>query len=385
MRIALLSLHYAEYASRLALALADRHEVLLIMRSDNARDELTPQLRSQVQAAVQVREVHIHKMRDPRVLLTGPSINRIIRAFAPDVIHVQEVHPWHSGGTILGFRGRVPLILTVHDPIPHSGSKETTTRGRIIYGPLPWLRRRCDRLIVHGPRMRATLEARDASCAGKVDVVPHGVLGERSAEQGFAAREPGTFLFFGRVQSYKGLVYALDACDTLRARGHQIRLIVAGTGNDLERHRARITAQPWVELIDRYIPAIEVEQLFHRPLATVLPYTDATQSGVAAVALSNCCPVIASAVGDLPEAVLDGQTGLLVPPRDAASLAAAMERVLLDPALAAAMAAAAGRHAAEKLGWPRIAELTEASFSRALAGRTGHCRVAASPVPTGRD
>jgi glycosyltransferase involved in cell wall biosynthesis len=101
----------------------------------------------------------------------------------------------------------------------------------------------------------------------------------------------------------------------------------------------------------------------------VLPYTDATQSGVAAIALANSRPVIASNAGDLPDIVQDGRTGLLVPPCDARSLADAMERLLADEPLRSSLAMEAGRYARDRLLWPRIAELTVGTYQRALESR----------------
>jgi glycosyltransferase involved in cell wall biosynthesis len=144
---------------------------------------------------------------------------------------------------------------------------------------------------------------------------------------------------------------------------------VAGTGPDLTRHRERIAASEWIELIDRYVSATEIAELFRRSAAVALPYTDATQSGVAAIAFANSRPVIASAVGDLPDVVIPGRTGLLVPPCDARALADAMEKVLVDRGLRDSLAAGAGQYARERLSWPRIAELTEETYRRAIEAR----------------
>jgi glycosyltransferase involved in cell wall biosynthesis len=234
-----------------------------------------------------------------------------------------------------------------------------------------YFRRRASRLIVHGPRMKAELERLDKRLAHRVDIVPHGVLGVDGAGCDASACDPATFLFFGRVESYKGLRYLLDANDLLASRGQASRLIIAGTGRDLETHRARLAQSPNIELIDRYVPPTEVSELFRRSTAAVLPYTDATQSGVATIALANSRPVIATAVGDLPDVVIHGQTGLIVPPRDAASLADAMRTLARDRSLCGTLAAGAGRHAKEALSWSRIAEATERAYARAIASHSG--------------
>lgn len=366
MRIALLALHFAEYASRLAVALSAKHEVLLVLRSDNAQDDLPDDLRALLCRTVTVRSLELPRLRDPRLLGTILSINRMLRDFSPEILHVQELHPAYTGWARLSFRRHIPVVLTVHDHIPHSGREfYRGWRWQVVQ----WFRRKATRMIVHGPRMRATLEQLDARVAGRIDVIPHGVVGQANSDGDISGCEPGTFLFFGRIESYKGLRYFLDAGDVLQSRGRDFRLVVAGRGSDLEHQRKRVAATARVELIDRYISTAEVPDLFRRAMVVVLPYTDATQSGVSAMAFSFSRPVIATGVGDLPEVVIDGQTGLIVPPRDAKALADAMERLLLDRRLRDTLATGASRFAKEHLSWPRIADVTHDVYRRAILSR----------------
>jgi len=364
-RIALLALHFAEYASRLAVALPAEHEVLLVLHTSNANDELTADLRHQLEESVDVRYVGIRRRRDPRVLGTSFAINRILRRFSPDVLHVQELDPVLGGWTMLSVRKAVPVVVTVHDPVVHSGTVFLPEHG-FKWRSILWFRRRASRLIVHGPRMRAELQALDPSLAERVDIIPHGWLGQASVNEDPGGSEPATFLFFGRIESYKGLSYLLDAAEILQRRGRHLKVVVAGIGKDLERHRERIAASAWVELIDRYVASTDVADLFRRSTAVVLPYTDATQSGVAAIAFANSRPVIATAVGDLPDVVIHGRTGLIVPPRDGEGLADAMESLLNDPGLCHSLAVGAGQYAKEKLSWSRIAELAARTYRCAI-------------------
>jgi len=367
LRIALVALHFAEYSGRLALALAERHEVLLVLRSDNAHNELSPDLLRQLERKVHLRMFTLPRRRDPRYLLTSSAINRIVADFRPDVLHMQEMRPTILGWTHLYWRRRIPVIVTVHDPVPHSGSD--LGKHSLTWKTITWFRERATRIIVHGPRMREELDALSPGIANMVDIIPHGVLGCPGGPEDINGYEPGTFLFFGRMESYKGLRYLLDAGDILHSRGHDFRLVVAGTGDDLIRYRDRIASSRWVELIDRYIGAAEVPALFRRAMSVVLPYTDATQSGVSAMAFAYSRPVIATDVGDLPEVVIDGRTGLTVPPRDGESLACAMERMLLEHRLRDALAVNATRFAQENLSWPVIARSTSETYLRAVKGR----------------
>jgi glycosyltransferase involved in cell wall biosynthesis len=219
--------------------------------------------------------------------------------------------------------------------------------------------------------MRAELEELDGRIAGRIDVIPHGILGRAGIDDDISGYKPATFLFFGRIEVYKGLRYLLDAGDVLHRRGHDFRLIVAGTGSDLEHHRTRIASTPWVELIDRYISAMEVPVLFRSAMSVVLPYTDASQSGVSAMAFAFARPVIATSVGDVPDIVIDGQTGLIVPPQDGKALADAMETLLVDSRLRDSLAIGATRFAKEKLSWPHIADVTDSSYRRAINAHSG--------------
>jgi glycosyltransferase involved in cell wall biosynthesis len=194
--------------------------------------------------------------------------------------------------------------------------------------------------------------------------IPHGVLGSSVPA---TLAEPSTFLFFGRIESYKGLEFFLKAGTLLVQRGLAPRLIVAGTGSDLELHRAQISRMPWVELVDRRIDADEILDLFARASAIVLPYTDATQSGVAAMAFGFGRPVISTNVGGLPDMVRDGHNGLLVPAKDAEALADAMSRLIASNDLRKSLTSGASAYGSTELSWDLIARQTSAAYESAVA------------------
>ena len=85
-------------------------------------------------------------------------------------------------------------------------------------------------------------------------------------------------------------------------------------------------------------------------------------------------------MGDLPDIVIHGRTGLIVPPCDGKRLADAMENLLGDRGLRDVLAAGAGQYAKEKLSWSRIAELTEGTYCRAIASHRGRDTAESSVV-----
>jgi glycosyltransferase involved in cell wall biosynthesis len=268
---------------------------------------------------------------------------------------------------LLGYS--TPLIVTVHDPVLHSGEGHRVRKSAIHRGRL---RAHADRLIVHGETVREEWRGREPKLSLRLASVPHGVLGDaQGREKTTLPDKPPVFLFFGRIEAYKGLEFALQAGELLASRGFAFRLMIAGTGSALDQHRAQIGQMPWVELIDRRIHADEIPQIFERASAVVLPYTDATQSGVAAMAFGFGRPVIASRVGGLPDVVANECNGLLVPPKNAGALAEAMARFVLSEKIGEQLRNGAMESARGELSWDAIARETSAVYDDARRAR-GH-------------
>jgi len=101
------------------------------------------------------------------------------------------------------------------------------------------------------------------------------------------------------------------------------------------------------------IPDERVARYFGESSVVVLPYIDASQSGVVPIAYSFSRPVVATTVGGLPSVVEDGVTGLLVPPRDERALADALITLLEDEELRHKMGAA-GRSKLEREWAPEV-------------------------------
>ena len=132
-------------------------------------------------------------------------------------------------------------------------------------------------------------------------------------------------LFFGKIRPYKGLRTLLEALALVRPQ-LDFEAVIAGEfytdPRPYKRLARRLGLEEHLVWLDRYIPNEEVPGVFRRADLVVLPYVEATQSGVVPVAYQFGVPVIATRVGGLAEVVRDGETGYLVPPRDPASLAA---------------------------------------------------------------
>jgi len=253
---------------------------------------------------------------------------------------------------ILPLRGRVPLVETVHDVSPHPGDVETR---RIPPQFERILRSQADALIVHSPVLKPLAARRFPVAGERIHVLPHLALNRYAA---IAARRapPGKedrfeVLFFGRIYLYKGLDYLIKATERLQLRVPNLKVTIAGAGADLPRCRALMRSPGLFEIRERFIPDEEAVELFQRADVIALPYIEASQSGVIAMALALGKPVIASDVGDFREMVTGGTPfGLIVPPRDPDALAAAILKMQSAPEMRARFAEAARGLAQGPLG-----------------------------------
>lgn len=167
-------------------------------------------------------------------------------------------------------------------------------------------------------------------------------------------------LFFGLLAPSKGLEDLVEAF-ALAQETCEARLLIAGYPTrsfDLPRLKARIHELGIGEkiLMDlRYIPLEEVGALMGLASVVVYPYRSSTQSGSLQVAYTFGKPVIATAVGGLPESVEDGRSGFIVSAHAPHEMAARISQLVNDPALAQQMGAYAHHLSNTRFAWSTIA------------------------------
>ena len=169
-------------------------------------------------------------------------------------------------------------------------------------------------------------------------------------------RPPARIFGIGRLVEKKGFPTLVRACALLEARGVPFTCEVIGSGPEepLLRETIGNLGLDRVVRLRGGLPLEEVAAEVRRASVVVLPCIVAADGNVDALptvlleAMASGVPVVASAISGVPEIVVDGETGYLVPPGDAAPLADAIERVLRDPG-AADRLGRAGRERAERL------------------------------------
>ncbi len=372
MRIALLVNWHVYYTCELANALAREHEVLFIARpgteeiaADEAELTMDQFLRERLDPRIEVEWLRF-RASDPRGLLEVARLRRRLRAWRSDVLHLQQTWDWRSALLHRAVRGLgIRTAYTVHDVKPHPGDENWTVRalGVLERAHRHW----SDRVIVHSRQLLEDYrQEHGESRARSVRVVPHGAYsGLAAAASRHQAEEAGSggprVLFFGRLSRYKGLDVLIEAAPVVAARVPGVRFVIAGRGEDFTPYRARIDDPELFEIHNRRIDDAELPGLFLGAQVVALPYLEASQSGVAALALAFGRPVVATRVGGLPEMIEDGIHGLIVPPGDSSQLAAALVRLLTEDAFARRCARQARVKARRELSWRAVAKRTAES------------------------
>jgi glycosyltransferase involved in cell wall biosynthesis len=251
---------------------------------------------------------------------------RAIQSLAPDVVHITGVHLWNV--LLIRFLRRtgVPVIHTLHDLDPHIG---------VRFAPLIRLWNRltidsADHLLVHGQVYARRLVAAGYPASRLTSTPLLHLFLSYEAMAGLDQVEVcyGQWgLFFGRLESYKGIPQLMAAERLLPGSPVNVNLVLAGTGSVA----AQIPLSATVELRDRRIGDAEAVDLFRRCGFLVLPYLAATQSALVAAAYYFAKPVIVANSGALAEYVHDGVTGWIVPAADVNALAEAMREALAEP------------------------------------------------------
>lgn len=302
---------------------------------------------------------------------TGLAILKKARKLKPDIIHFET-----TSGRLLWtlplMRNIAPIVISVHDPHPHSG--ESPLKKQIIR----FLSYRIgDRYILHN-RVQVDQFCREFKISTKK--VDHTPLGEYSLYRAYldllSPVDPNLVLFFGRLSPYKGLDTLFEAAPLVCQQLHGARIVVAGRPIP-GYHLPPIPDLPnsgKLEIIQDYIPNHRLAELFQQAAMIVCPYTDATQSGVVMTAYAFWKPVIATRVGGLPEYIEDGVTGALVEPGNPAQLANSIlewHKKLINDDGQQKVANAIQQKCLEEFNWNNIARQTQEIYQRTIEMRHG--------------
>lgn len=226
-----------------------------------------------------------------------------------DVCYVPMLQPWAPLLNLI-FR-KSKLITTLHDPRKHEGRSWARTVIKDLAA------KGSDKVIILSETFREYTVRHFGMENHRIHMIPHGVFDyyEQLAVQNIEPMKARTnFLFFGRIEPYKGLQLLAQAYARLVMEGYDVSLRIAGCGKLGKLHDVFAKLES-VQIDNRFIPDQEVFQYFKGDrIVVVLPYLTATQSGVIPIAMQAGSQVIATDTGGLREQTCDGKYAILCAP-----------------------------------------------------------------------
>jgi glycosyltransferase involved in cell wall biosynthesis len=288
------------------------------------------------------------------------ALRRIVRAFVPDIVHVDS----NIGKfDFLYFRYLRSLgtrvVCTVHEPKPDSGV-DWFDRAR-------W--RAADHLLVHSEvSMAALLEGGVERSkitrifhATYLDICPVSSVSQEEARISLGLPpDARVVLFFGAIRPNKGLDLLIQAFGRIGAADYNAYLVIAGEPQeDFAKYQRQIEGlglRSRTLLSLRYIPFTDFPMYFRAASTVVFPYRRVQQSGVLQIAYAYGRPVVATDVGGLREAVETDRTGVVVRADNVDALAGALRWMLSNASVAEDMGKRGRRLAETKYSWTKTAE-----------------------------
>jgi starch synthase len=322
----------------------------------------------------------------PLVAALSRNVGVLAEPLEVDLVHC---HTWYTqlGGILVKLAHGIPLVITTHSLEPLRPWKREQLGGG--YDVSSWIERTAiemaDAVIAVSQETRADVERLFDVSPERVHVIHNGIdTDEYQPDQGSEAldrfgipRGVPYVLFVGRITRQKGIVHLVRA---LRHLDPGIGVVLCAGAPDtpelateMEAGVAAVQAERsnviWIaEMLDK--PT--VRQLYAHAAVFCCPSVYEPFGIINLEAMACRVPVVASAVGGIPEVVVDGETGRLVPfeaagngsfePRDpdrfARDLASAINELMADPDRREAMGKAGRQRAVERFGWSAIARRT---------------------------
>lgn len=302
-----------------------------------------------------------------------------VSTWVPDVVHGHDWVVAQAAGTISALTG-APLVATVH------ATEHGLYQGHLDSDFSRWRHSvECDLVRTAGRTITCSAAMRDevvdalAADPTRVRVVPNGVHPQAwvgSPDQHRRARadlglsdDTPLLVLVGRLEHEKGAQDAIAAVASMADRTPPPHLALVGEGARRGDLLAQARAQHLQERV--HLPGklsdAEVAALLGAADVALVPSRYEPFGIVALEAMASGTPVVVTTAGGLEEIVVDGVSGLVVPPANPPALARAVSTLLDDPARARALRDAAGQRVHERYTWDRVAAQTAEVYAEVRA------------------
>jgi glycosyltransferase involved in cell wall biosynthesis len=299
----------------------------------------------------------------PLYALAGcQAIRRQLKKRRYDLVHAHWIVP--NGLVAAAARGGVPLAIGLH------GSDVFLAERRGVQNLARWALSRTSLLTGCSPELVERVRALGFPVE-RSRVIPYGVDTEafslRPDRRGIwrerleVPRDAPLLLGVGRMATKKGFQVLIEALPALLEEFADLRVVLAGGGDLLERFRA--ATNRWRDRVHLPGPVLRdtLPDLYRAADVFVLPAVHDARGNVDGLpnvileAMASGLPVVASGISGIPLAVEHGRTGLLVPEGDPGALLAALRDLLRDPVAARTMGERGRRKAEAALTWEAVA------------------------------
>ena len=310
-----------------------------------------------VDAGVPVDGIRLPRDADP---LAFSRVLRVVRRAGPAILHTHLVHG-DAYGLPAGKLARVPVLASTKHGFNTFRERRAFAAGDRALGRL------VDLHIAISAGLAGYLAESEGFDRDSFEIVHYGI---EAGDEPPPLPDAPRLLCAGRLVPIKGHETLLRAFADARAALPALELEIAGDGplrGALENLSRQLGLESAVRFLGRVSP---VTGLYERAALVVVPSLGEGFGMSALEASERARPVIASAVGGLPEIVEDGRTGRLVPPGDQAALAAAIVELATDRGRADELGRAARVRARAEFSLERCADRTDALYRAALARRS---------------
>jgi glycosyltransferase involved in cell wall biosynthesis len=365
---------YAAYSNGLKKAIEKQigEEVGVIASNCGCNDPMDGVFFDKTSDYFELPHLHYWKSTNPvkrwlrntgrQVLYRERAKRYLRRSEGADVLHFQQTLNAYGSNVVfnwLEMESSAARVVTVHELDPF---QTDFPDSNLAYN-------KADRIVVHAGELRDELIKLGVD-AQRIDIVEHGVdIVPESNE----SREGIVFYGGHKLNSSKGLETLARALTIVRERlgsSTPVLKIHGYYGDDTRQYGVDVLEKAGVSDLVRWLDRIDSEQVtreYQRSLLCVLPFTGSFAGFAVANAMANGVPVIGTRYAGMPEHL--GDTGTWVQPNQPEELAAAILKLLGDPALRSEIAVRARARAVAQLSWDAVATKTIESYQSALRNK----------------
>ncbi len=289
-----------------------------------------------------------------------PSAKREARKFSPDLIHA---HYLAGNGLMAAWSGIHPMVASVW-----GSDIDTSANNRAVNWIVKRVLKRCDYITVTSQFLKSKVEGRLNGLTRTIAVIPFGVVFPIENSSVPVSR-PFRICYLKEHKPVYGVDILIKALSRVVKEAPDVYLTIAGKENDYTGNLKKLVAENNLEKQVSFAGRIGHKKVFdfiaeHHVMAMPSRFEG---FGVAAAEAAACSrPVIASNIGGIPEIIIDGKTGILVPPDDEMALAEAILKLAKNIELCGKMGRAGYEFVRQHYQWDKSLDLMCELYERVI-------------------